>query len=142
MRRYKCLLNKHKDILIYLIFGALTTLVNYAVYLPLYNYFKVSATFSNLLAWVVSVLFAFATNKPLVFHSHCWSPKVVVPEFLKFVGCRVVSGISETAILYCLVDVLEMNGNIWKIIASIFVVILNYIGSKYIAFHNNEKKQP
>ena len=136
------MLNRYKEILIYLVFGVLTTLVNYAVYLPLYNFVRFSASFSNLLAWIVSVLFAFVTNKPFVFHSNCWLPKVVLPEFLMFVGCRVVSGLAETAILYMLVDILQQNGNIWKMIASIVVIVLNYVGSKYIAFRNNEKKQP
>ena len=130
----KDFLKKHWDILSYLFFGVLTTLVNYAVYLPLYNLCQFSATVSNAIAWVVAVAFAFLTNKPLVFGSHDWSAKVVLPELGKFVGCRIGSGLAETVIIFITVDLLSWNGNLWKIFTSILVVILNYIGSKLLVF--------
>ena len=141
IQRIKNVLQKHKEILIYLVFGVLTTLVNYAVYLPLYNFTRLSATLSNLLAWFCAVLVAFVTNKLFVFQSSDWSPSIVFPELLKFVGCRVGSGIAETFILFVFVDVLQQNGNLWKIITGILVITLNYFSSKHIAFRN-KKKQP
>lgn len=128
------LVKKHWDILSYLFFGVMTTVVNYAVYLPLYNWLHLSATVSNAIAWVVAVAFAFLTNKPFVFGSHDWSAKVVLPELTKFVGCRVGSGLAETAIIFVAVDLLQGNGNLWKLLTSILVVILNYIGSKLFVF--------
>ena len=80
-------LAKYKDILIYLVLGVLTTLVNFLVYFPLLNYCNMSAAFANITSWAVAVLFAFATNKPLVFRSMDWSVKTLAPEFVKFVGC-------------------------------------------------------
>ena len=130
----KDFLKKYWDILSYLFFGVLTTLVNYAVYLPLYNFCHFSATLSNAVAWVVAVAFAFLTNKPLVFGSHDWSAKVVLPELAKFVGCRIGSGLAETAIIFIAVDLLRWDGNLWKIFTSVLVVILNYIGSKLLVF--------
>ena len=131
----KALLKKYWDILSYLFFGVLTTAVNYAVYLPLFNLCHFSATASNAIAWVVAVAFAFLTNKPLVFGSHDWSAKVVIPELTKFVGCRVGSGLAETAIIFLTVDLMNWNGNLWKIFTSVLVVILNYIGSKLLVFN-------
>lgn len=128
------LVKKHWDILSYLFFGVMTTVVNYAVYLPLYNWLHLSATVSNAIAWVVAVAFAFLTNKPFVFGSHDWSAKVVLPELTKFIGCRVGSGLAETAIIFVAVDLLQGNGNLWKLLTSILVVILNYIGSKLFVF--------
>ena len=122
------------DVVTYLIFGVLTTLVNYAVYLPLYNWANLSATLSNTIAWVAAVAFAFVTNKPFVFGSHDWSTKVVLPELAKFVGCRIGSGLAETAIIFVTVDLLSWNGNLWKLLTSILVVILNYIASKLFVF--------
>lgn len=128
------LLKKYQDLLIYLIFGVLTTAVNYLVYLPCYNELALGAAMSNLLSWVVSVTFAFLTNKPLVFRSHDWSARVVVPEIIKFLSCRIGSGALETVILLLCVDILGWNGNLWKLITSVLVVILNYVGSKLLVF--------
>ena len=125
---------RHVDVLSYLFFGGLTTAVNYIVYLPCYNLLELSASVSNVIAWVVAVAFAFLTNKPFVFKSHDWSAKTVLPELTKFVGCRVGSGVLETAILFLTVDLLQWNGNWMKLLTSVLVVILNYFGSKFLVF--------
>lgn len=130
----KDFLRKHQDIVAYLVFGVLTTAVNYVVYLPLYNLCHFSATVSNVAAWVASVLFAFLTNKPLVFKSHDWSAPVVLPELWKFVGCRVGSGVMESLAIFLSVDLLGWNGNIMKLLLSVFVVALNYVASKLLVF--------
>ena len=134
MEKVRSLVRKYWDVLIYLFFGGLTTLVNFLVYFPLYNLLAFSATISNMIAWAIAVVFAFLTNKPFVFHSNDWSMHVVVPEFTKFVGCRVGSGIFETIIIWLTVDILAFNGNLVKILVSVMVVILNYIASKWIVF--------
>ena len=128
------LICKYWDILSYLFFGVLTTVVNYLVYLPCYNLLHFSASVSNVIAWVVAVAFAYLTNKPFVFKSHDWSWKTVAPELAKFVGCRIGSGFVETAIIFTMVDLLQFNGNVWKLITSVLVMILNYVGSKLLVF--------
>ena len=128
------LLRKYYDVITYLIFGVLTTVVNYLVYLPVYNLLGLSAALSNAIAWVAAVAFAYLTNKPFVFKSHDWSLKTVVPELTKFVSCRVASGAMETLIIFLAVDVMGWNGNIWKLVTSVLVVILNYFGSKLLVF--------
>lgn len=128
------LYRKYEDIILYLFFGVLTTLVNFLVYYPLYNLCGLSATVSNVIAWAVAVAFAFVTNKPFVFKSHDWSVSTVWPELTKFVACRIGSGLLETGAMFLFVDVLEMNGNVLKVIVSVAVVILNYVGSKLFVF--------
>jgi putative flippase GtrA len=134
------LIRRHYDVLSYLFFGVLTTVVNYLVYLPCYNLLHISASISNVIAWVAAVAFAFVTNKPFVFQSHDWSASVVLPELTKFVGCRVGSGVLETAILFVTVDCLQWNGNVIKLIVSVLVVILNYFGSKLLVFRKEKEK--
>ena len=134
VQKIKNLVQKHRDILSYLFFGGLTTVVNYLVYLPCYNLLNLSAAASNAIAWAVAVAFAYLTNKPFVFRSHDWSLKTVVPELTKFVTCRIGSGLLETGILFLCVDLLAWNGNVWKLITSVLVVILNYIASKLLVF--------
>ena len=134
METIKKLIVKYWDILSYLFFGVLTTAVNYLVYLPCYNWLHLSASISNVIAWVVAVAFAYVTNKPFVFQSHDWSWKCVGPELAKFVGCRIGSGLLETAAIFLTVDCLHWNGNVMKLILAVVVVILNYIGSKLLVF--------
>ena len=134
MKKIRELVYKYWDLISYLFFGGLTTLVNFLVYIPLYNWLHLSATVSNAVAWVFAVAFAYLTNKPFVFKSHDWSAKTVIPELSKFVGCRIGSGVLETAIIFVAVDLLCWNGNIMKVITSVLVVILNYIGSKWLVF--------
>ena len=131
----KKLFQKYADVLPYLIFGVLTTAVNYIIYLPCYNLLGWSATLSNALAWIGAVAFAFLTNKPFVFKSHDWSWKTLWPELTKFVGCRLGSGVLETGILFLTVDFLGWNGNWMKLITAVLVIALNYIGSKFLVFN-------
>ena len=132
--RIRALVMKHWDMISYLFFGVLTTVVNYLVYLPLYNLLGISAAVSNIIAWVAAVAFAYVTNKPFVFKSHDWSMKTVLPELGKFVGCRAASGGLETALVFLTVDVCGWDGNVWKLIISVVVVILNYVSSKLLVF--------
>ena len=134
MNKLKALIIKYRSILIYLILGGLTTAVNYAVYVPLYNICGFSATFSNVIAWVAAVVFAFFTNKPLAFESKDWTFAVVAKEFLSFVLCRAASGAMETGLIFLLVDYLHYNGNVMKLLVSILVIIINYFGSKFFVF--------
>ena len=134
----KRLIVKYWDVLSYLFFGGLTTVVNYVVYLPCFNLLGMSAAVSNVIAWAAAVLFAFLTNKPFVFKSYDWSAKTVWPEFTKFVGCRIGSGVLETAIIFVTVDLLCWNGNWMKLATSVLVVILNYFASKLLVFRKGE----
>lgn len=131
------LIKKYRDIIIYLVFGVLTTLVNYIIYLPCLNVLHLSAAISNILAWCGAVVFAFVTNKPFVFRSMDWTMKTVIPELIGFVSTRLVSGFLETGILFLAVDLAGWNGNLWKIITSVLVVVLNYIGSKLLVFRKH-----
>ena len=134
MEKLQALMVRYRDVIVYLVFGVLTTAVNYIVYLPCYNVLGLSGSASNAIAWVAAVAFAYLTNKPFVFRSHDWSMKTVIPELTKFVGCRVGSGALETAIIFLTVDTLSRNGNVMKLLTSVLVVVLNYIGSKLLVF--------
>lgn len=138
MKKIRAFVVRYWEVLSYLFFGGMTTLVNYCVYLPLYNFYHVSGTVSNVAAWVVSVAFAYLTNKPFVFRSHDWSLSTVLPELGKFVGCRLGSGAMETAIIFVTVDLLRWNGNWVKLVASILVVIANYAASKWLVFRKKQ----
>ena len=75
--KLKALYAKHRSTVIYLVFGVLTTVVNYAVYLPLFNFVGLPASVCNGIAWVAAVIFAYVTNKLFVFESKSWDGGVV-----------------------------------------------------------------
>ena len=74
------LVKKYWSIISYLFFGVVTTVVNMVVYYLCYHLWGISSDLSTVIAWVIAVLTAFLTNKPFVFGSHDWSPKVLLPE--------------------------------------------------------------
>ena len=106
IQKIRNLIETHWDIVSYLFFGVCTTIVNYLIYIPCYNFLHLSATVSNMIAWMVAVAFAYLTNKPFVFKSNDWSARTVVPELTRFIGCRIGSGAAETVILLVTVDLL------------------------------------
>ena len=134
IEKLRNIFSKHKDVVVYVVFDILTTVVSYCVYFPLYNLASLSAAVSNVISWIAAVLFAFFTNKPFVFHSYDWSAKIVSVEFVKFVGSRIGSFIVETGLIFLLADLLQWNGNLVKVAVSVIVVIMNYLASKLIVF--------
>ena len=134
VEKLKALFNKHRSTILYLFFGAVTTCVNYAVYFPLYNLAKLTATASNVIAWAVAVIFAYITSKLFVFENKGWNRSCMLPEFARFVGSRVISGAVETGSIFLTVDVLCWNGNLMKILLAIFVIVFNYIASRWFVF--------
>jgi len=127
-------IRKYYDVLAYLFFGGLTTVVSFGVYWLCLHMLGMEGYQSNAVSWVAAVAFAFLTNKPFVFKSNDWSAKVVWPELTKFVGCRVGSGVLETAIIFLTVDILSWHGDWMKVFTSVLVVVLNYFGSKFLVF--------
>lgn len=124
---------KYIDIIKYLFFGFVTTVINVVSYYLLYEIANYSNVVSTCSAWGIAVAFAFVTNKLFVFNSKNWS-KDSIKEGIKFFTCRIGTGVIELGIMYLFVDILAFNGTIMKIITNIIVIILNYVGSKLFVF--------
>lgn len=120
-----------KEVISYLIFGILTTLVNIVVYTICNDVLQIQYLIANAIAWIVSVLFAYFTNRKYVFESHNSS---IINELVKFIGARVSTGIMDMILMWLFVDVLSMQSMISKIIVNVVVVILNYVFSKLFVF--------
>lgn len=148
MQKVKELFVKYKEIILYIVFGVLTTAVSfisYAVCTKLINLKNEIAgiALSNVISWVCAVLFAFATNKIWVFESRSGDVKTVFGEFWKFVASRLVTGALEWFGVPFLVylglnqTIFGTKGMLSKLTVSILVVILNYIFSKIFVFKKN-----
>lgn len=135
MRRLTSLLKINRNLIPYIIFGLLTTVVNYMFYFPLFYLAGFSAVLSNTIAWFFSVLFSFITNKIFVFKSPDLSLKRVAYELVCFFGARLLTGVLETVILFVLVDIFSMSGLLWKLAVSSLIVVCNYITSFLVFRH-------
>lgn len=148
MKRIKDLYKKHSEMILYIIFGVLTTVVNFVVFWLLSRLIGEKLyLINNAFAWVVAVAFAYVTNKLFVFESKSWNAKIVTKEVVEFLGARLFSLAVEEGGLWLFVSIfgfdkisLELasfviSGQIIaKIILAVIVIVLNYIFSKFVIF--------
>ena len=125
------LIIKNKEIIKYLIFGILTTLVNILCFYIL-DKLNIDIYINNTISWIVSVIFAFITNKLYVFESKSLDIKTIFKEGTSFLGARIFSYFVDMGTIYLLFDGLRTNKLISKIVSNIIVIIINYIFSKFI----------
>lgn len=122
----------------YLFFGVLTTLVNYVSYFILSSQLKIDYKISTVISWILAVLFAYITNKMWVFKSTSFNSEILFKEITAFLSARIVSGIFEFIWMLFTVEILKMNDLIAKLLANVFVVIMNYFFSKMFIFKKNK----
>lgn len=137
-----------REIILYLVFGVLTTVVSWGTYILFANdkFLGLGITVSKVLSWICAVLFAFFTNKSWVFRSTSWKAKTFFRELISFFGARAVTGALEIFGTPALVragvnqKIFGTKGMLANILVSIIVVILNYIFSKLLVFTKKKKK--
>ena len=145
METLKNLYFKHKEIINYLIFGGLTTVVSWGTYSLFVKAIGMSVGVGNILSWICAVLFAFVTNKLFVFESKTWQPATALREFVSFIGARLATGVIEWfGVPYFSTHGLThplfgVKGLLAKVVVSIVVIILNYLFSKFLVFFKKEK---
>ncbi|MGL5886302.1 MAG: GtrA family protein [Bombilactobacillus sp.] len=131
--KLKQLYQTKKEIINYLIFGLLTTIVNYIVFFLLLLLFKQMPTvISNSIAWFISLLFAYFTNRRWVFQSQAKGLKATLIEFWWFLTARIFSLFIDNLIVYLGIDRWHQNESLVKLVSQILIVILNYLFSKWI----------
>lgn len=128
------LLKKYKDVIPYIFFGVCTTLVNMIVYWLCAHVFLFSVMISTIGAWVLSVLFAYVTNRKYVFHSAANGLEEIAKEVTSFFSCRLLTGCIDLLCMFVFVDVLQMNDMFIKVMANVLVIVLNYVASKVFIF--------
>lgn len=127
----KNIVQKNKEIIMYLVFGVLTTVVNIVVYYIFSNLLHMNYLFSNAMAWFLSVLFAYVTNRKYVFDS---KNNQIIKEAISFFGSRLATGIMDMVLMWFLVNFNIVNDVVAKVVVNVIVVILNYILSKLVVF--------
>lgn len=125
-----------KELIKYVVIGVLTTLVNFMVYFgirPVLSY-----QVAIIVAWIVSVLFAFITNKYIVFESKSFDKKLVFKELFLFSGARIVSLVLELVTMYLMLSILQTNELSAKLVSQVLILVTNFVLSKWI-FKSNKK---
>lgn len=130
-------MKKYKEMILYLMFGGATTAVNMIVYYVCARLLNIHTAFSTGAAWLLSVLFAFVTNKIWVFESRSRG-RAFWQEMISFFSCRLLTGILDVIIMYVSVELLNRNDMVMKVLVNVLVVVLNYGASKLVIFrHGN-----
>lgn len=131
--------NKFKDTLLYLFFGALTTVVNVVVfYLLTEQPLQINVTVGNVISIILAILFAYVTNKIWVFNSKTKGAKELFAEFGRFVGGRMSTMIIEVGGVYLIFNVMGQSKMLAKLVTQILVIIGNYFISKFLVFRGNK----
>ena len=126
--------DKYKDVILYLVFGVFTTVVNIVSYWVCAHVFGMSVMASTVIAWALAVFFAYVTNRTMVFHSSATEKGEIPKEIGSFFACRLGTGVVDWVIMFVFVNVLHFNDMIVKIAANFIVIVLNYVLSKFVIF--------
>ena len=151
------------EVISYLVVGVMTTVINwiaYALYMKVAGGADGASTlqifawefnsvifWANVFAWVIAVLFAYVTNRYLVFSTRAHGVFDVFVEFWKFIGARVATGVIEiTAPTFLFAVGLRaalfgIDGFVTKLLVSVIVIVLNYVFSKLFVFKGDKKKE-
>lgn len=151
MQKIKDIYFKYKEIILYIIFGVLTTVVSFVSYGILTKLIHLQSEIAgiavaNVISWICAVLFAFVTNKIWVFESRTGELKAVLSEFWKFVAARLLTGALEWFGVPLMVyiglnqTVFGVKGMLSKLTVSVAVVILNYVFSKIFVFRKKKSE--
>ena len=147
MQKIKELYLKYKEIINYLIFGVLTTIVSLATkYLLLFTILDASNAFqlqiAVVISWVTACLFAYITNRIWVFES---KSKEIIKEMVKFFASRLATLGMEMLIMFIFVTALGLNSDmwvvVWTLVSQVVIIIGNYILSKLIVFKDKKEKE-
>ena len=135
------LYKKHGEGINYLIFGFLAFVLNYILYFIFADAVAMHYMAATGLSWVLTVVFAYWTNRTFVFKSRNKEKKAIVTEFVSFIGARVATEVLELGLMYLMVDVMAINDKISKLVCQVLVILANYVLSKIWIFKDTSGKE-
>lgn len=132
------LYKKYEEGINYLIFGFLAFVLNYVLYYVFESLLHTDYMWATAISWVLTVIFAYWTNRTFVFKSKNQGKQSLLKEFGSFIGARIATEILELGLMYLMVDIVDINSYVAKLIAQVAVIVTNYFLSKLWIF--KEKK--
>lgn len=134
MEKFRFILNKYKEVFMYILIGVLTTLVNLVSYTFMYKILNFNLHISNIISILIAIIFAYFTNRIFVFQCKSENIEMIFVEFLKFVSSRLFTMTIEVVGVYIFVVLNGDNELIGKIKIQIITLVINYLLSKFIIF--------
>lgn len=131
---------KHEEGINYLIFGFLAFVLNYILYFIFADAIVMHYMAATGLSWVLTVVFAYWTNRTFVFKSQNKETASVVREFVSFIGARIATEVLELVLMYVMVDLCQVNDKISKLVCQVIVILANYVFSKIWIFKDTSEK--
>lgn len=128
------LMSKNIEVIRYIIVGGCTTLVNLIIFTIMCKVMKIDVTFSNFVSIVISIIFAYVTNKIFVFQSKCYNIRELFSEACKFIGGRLITMFIEVGGVFFLVNIIGQEEVLGKLETQVIVLVSNYFISKFIVF--------
>lgn len=141
MEKIKEIFKKFREQIMYIIFGVLTTIVNYVVYLVLTKMMNIDYMISTVISQIFAMIFAYITNKIYVFEAKNDSFKGLIKEMVSFFSVRIVSLFLDMGFMKLFVDIMHLNDAIMKLVSNVLIIVANYIFSKLFIFKKNDKKE-
>jgi len=134
MQTVRTLFQKYKELILYIVFGVLTTLVNLVAYVVCTRLFSIHEVAATAIGWFLSVLFAFVTNKKWVFEDRETTWQAVLKQGVSFFAARGATGLMDMAIIFLFVTLWGMPDIVIKIVSNVLVIVINYVLSKLLIF--------
>lgn len=131
---YELFYGKYKEIVRYIIVGGFTTLFNLIVFTTSCKFLKIDVNVSNIISIILSIIFAYITNKIFVFESHTHSLKELYLECSKFISARFLTMIIEVGGVFILYNIIGQDELVAKLETQVIVLIGNYLISKFFVF--------
>lgn len=131
---------KHKEVLLYLLFGALAMVVSIGSYWLCSEPLSMGVLVANIISWIAAVSFAYVTNRVWVFQQKTHGFGQLLAQMFRFFSGRVATLVVEELILWVFIEQLHFGNMAVKIVAQVVIIVLNYIISKFLVFRKGEKK--
>lgn len=133
-KEWKTFLLHWRSFFAYCLVGALATALETFLYWLFYEVVLLPNLLSTFIAWFLTIIFCFFTNKCFVYRSKTWEGKIVLKELVGFYSCRISTGLLNMVFMYVTVDVLALQPVLMKLAAAVMVGIINYLVGQLLVF--------
>ncbi|MCL1789178.1 MAG: GtrA family protein [Oscillospiraceae bacterium] len=138
--KIKPLYQKYREMISYVFFGGLTTVVSIAVHYAVIFWVTDDTAIATTVSWICSVTFAFFVNKIFVFKSVSEKKSDWFKQGMTFYGARVTTYLLELGFMLLTVRALQFDEYIMKLVAQVFILAANYLLSKFWVFKKKKEK--
>lgn len=131
--------HKYQEGIDYLFWGGVAFVLSMVLFYIFANMMMIEEQISNVITWIICVIFTYLTNRTFVFKSKVSGAKAITKELVDFTSARLATLILENIVLFICIDLLTWHNMLAKLIGQFLVIVSNYILSKLWIFKKKEK---